>query len=316
MIQKLLAFKRPTYLFLILSIVFFAFALNITMKMFIGGFLLISAMLGGLTLKRTGFVILTLSLILQFIFFAWFNAIPLRAILTQGTIFYLSLALTIGLSLEIKRHIEELNLRKQENCKLTNELIMSFIEAIDAKDHYLHNHSHNVCQYSIKLGKAMCLSDSEIKCLGLAAIFHDIGKLRISEEILNKPDKLNLEEWNAMKSHPTNGTEILKNVEAFKMILPAIKYHHRYYDGSGYPEDMPNEKIPLSAHIIMVADSFDAMTSDRPYRKALSEEAAFEELRRCSGSQFNPKVVDAFFEAKIRAIPYTEERLDLPDLCS
>jgi putative nucleotidyltransferase with HDIG domain len=286
------------------------------MKMFIGGFLLISAMLGGLTLKRIGFVALTLTLIFQFVFFSWLNALPLRAILIQGTIFYLSLALTIGLSLEIKKHIEELNERKHENCKLTNELIMSFIEAIDAKDHYLHNHSHNVCQYSLILGKAMGLTDSEIKSLGLAAIFHDIGKLRVSEEILNKPDKLNFEEWAIMKSHPTNGTQILQNVEKFQKILPIIKYHHRYFNGSGYPEDSRDEEIPLSAHIIMVADSFDAMTSDRPYRKALSEETAFEELRRFSGSQFNPKVVDAFFEAGIRAIPYTEVRAELPDLCN
>lgn len=316
MIQKLLAFKRPTYLILILSIVFFAFVLNITMKMFIGGFLLISAMLGGLTLKRTGFIFLILTLILQFVFFAWFNALPIRAVMIQGTIFYLSLALTIGLSIEIKRHIEELNLRKQENCKLTNELIMSFIEAIDAKDHYLHNHSHNVCQYALKLGNTMGFSDSELKALGLAAIFHDIGKLKISEEILNKPAKLSLEEWAIMKSHPANGTEILKNVEQFRKILPDIKYHHRYYDGSGYPEDSPSHEVPLSAHIIMVADSFDAMTSDRPYRKALTEESAYEELRRCSGTQFNPKVVDAFFKAGICTIPYTEERPELPDLCS
>jgi HD-GYP domain-containing protein (c-di-GMP phosphodiesterase class II) len=162
----------------------------------------------------------------------------------------------------------------------------------------------------------MGFSDSELKALGLAAIFHDIGKLKISEEILNKPAKLSLEEWAIMKSHPANGTEILKNVDQFRKILPDIKYHHRYYDGSGYPEDSPSHEVPLSAHIIMVADSFDAMTSDRPYRKALTEEAAYEELRRCSGTQFNPKVVDAFFKAGIRTIPYTEERPELPDLCS
>jgi len=202
MIQKLLAFKRPTYLALIFSIVIFAFTLNVTMKMFIGGFLLISAMLGGLTLKKGGFIALIVMLILQFLFFAWYNSLPFKAIVIQGVIFYSSLALIVGLSLEIKKHITDLNLKKQENCELTNELIMSFIEAIDAKDHYLQNHSYNVCQYAQIIGKAMNLSDSDIKSLGLAAIFHDIGKLRISEEILNKPDKLSPEEWSIMKSHP------------------------------------------------------------------------------------------------------------------
>ncbi len=313
MIQNLLSFSKTFHVVFLVIIIALAFLINIFIKMFIGGFFLIAIIFGGITLKRKNFGVLLLISSLNFAFFSWFNQLPFKAIVMQGFIFFSSSFLAVFLSQEIKSYMDELNQQKEENCKLTKELIMSFVEAIDAKDQYLQNHSYNVYLYSFKLGTELSFSKERLMNLGLGAIFHDIGKLSVSKEILNNPSKLSETEWDEMKKHVSNGPDILKNVTRLQSILPFIKYHHCFYNGSGYPEAIPNEEIPLESRIIAVADAFDAMTSDRPYRKALLEEQAFEELRLNSGSQFDPIVVDAFFKANIHIIPHNSSKHEMPD---
>jgi len=314
MLQSIMKFKKITYTILLFSIIIIAFILNLYIKMFLGGLLLVAATIGGIVLKRKSYVVLLMMASFNFFFFTWYKQLPLKATLTQGLVFFTSLFLAILLSKEVKENFNELNQKRKENCKLTKELTMSFIEAIDAKDKYLQNHSHNVCLYSIAIGNALSFPVNRVKNLGLAAIFHDIGKLSITEEILNKPSKLSDLEWEEMKKHAANGPSILQNVTKLKEILPFIKYHHRFYNGLGYPDDLPNEKVPLESRIIAVADAFDAMTSDRPYRKALTESNAYDELVKFSGSQFDPIVVDAFIKADIHIIPHSTEKRELPDL--
>ncbi len=314
MIRNFLSFGKTAHMALLVIIIVFAFITNIYIKLFLGGFLLVAVILGGIILKRRDFGVLLLLVTFNFAFCSWYNQLPFNAIVVQGLVFFSSLFLSVFLSLEIKSYMDEINHQREENSKLTRELTMSFIEAIDAKDRYLQNHSYNVYLYSLKLGTELSFANERLNNLGLAAIFHDIGKLSVADEILNKTSKLSENEWDEMKRHASNGPEILKNVTRLQAILPFIKYHHRFFNGLGYPEDIPNEEIPLEARIIAVADAFDAMTSDRPYRTALLEERAFEELRLNSGSQFDPIVVDAFFNADVHIIPHKSGKIEMPDL--
>lgn len=314
MIHVISNIRRTSHVMFLFIIIAFAFILNLYVEMFLGGLLLVSATIGGIVLNRKCFILLLLLVSFNFIFFSWYNHHSIKVIFAQGLVFSISLILAIFLSQEVKSYVDELNHQKDENSILTKELTMSFIEAIDAKDRYLQNHSHNVYLYAIKIGTKLSFSQERIKNLGLAAIFHDIGKLSVTAEILNKPSQLSETEWDVMKKHATNGPDILKNVTKLQSILPIIKYHHRFYNGLGYPDDLPNEKIPFESRIIAVADAFDAMTSNRPYRKALTQEEAYDELVKNSGSQFDPIVVDAFLKAEIRIIPHTSNRLELPEL--
>jgi HD-GYP domain-containing protein (c-di-GMP phosphodiesterase class II) len=137
----------------------------------------------------------------------------------------------------------------------------------------------------------------EMKWLKISAVLHDIGKIGIDDQILRKPDRLNPEEYNAIKQHADMGAEIIDHIKHLRNIIPGVKYHHEQLDGTGYPEGLKGEKIPIIAKIVAVADTYDAMTTDRPYRKGLSKEWAIKELRRCSGTQFDKEVVEAFVQA-------------------
>jgi HD-GYP domain-containing protein (c-di-GMP phosphodiesterase class II) len=136
-----------------------------------------------------------------------------------------------------------------------------------------------------------------MRWLKLAAILHDIGKIGVEDVILRKEDKLTEEEYDQMKKHTLMGAEIIGHIKQLHGIIPGLKYHHEKIDGRGYPEGLADGSIPLIAKIVAVADTFDAMTSDRPYRKALRREEAFNELRRCVGTQFDRKLVDSFIKA-------------------
>lgn len=296
------------------SIVTVAFLINFNLKMFLGGLLIVASIVGGVLLTRKFYIFLLLLISTNFFFFSWYNQIPLKAIIGQGAVFFTTLIISVFVSWEVKRYIEELTNSKLENCLLTKELILSFVEAIDAKDHYLHNHSYNVCLYSIDIAKEMAFSEINIKKVGLAALLHDIGKISVSESVLNKPDKLNEEEWYQMKLHASNGPIIINNVKKLEPLLTIIKYHHRHYDGSGYPGDIDNDLIPIESRIVSLADAFDAMTTDRPYRLAMTVEDAYSEIKKYRGSQFHPEVVDAFFRANVKLKPYTNKKVDIPDL--
>lgn len=169
--------------------------------------------------------------------------------------------------------------------------------AVDAKDSYTRNHSDRVSYYSVMIGKQLGLSDEELEVLKQGALFHDIGKIGIPDSILQKPGKLTDEEYDDIKNHPSIGAKILAPAKIFSDLIPMVLNHHERFDGKGYPIGLAGEDIPLMARIVCVADSFDAMTSDRSYRPRFTVIAALEEIEKCKGAQFDPFVVDAFMIA-------------------
>lgn len=166
-------------------------------------------------------------------------------------------------------------------------------ESVEKKDYYTYNHSARVSDYAIKTAIKMNFNNSSLEKVFLASILHDIGKINIPEEILNKPGKLSDEEFALIKKHPGDGAEMLRKT-AYADLAEIVEQHHERLNGKGYPFGLKGEEILLEAKIIGVCDTFDAMTEDRSYRKAFSAEYAMEEIRRLSGIQYDPAVVDAF----------------------
>lgn len=174
-------------------------------------------------------------------------------------------------------------------------VVQALAAALEAKDPYTRGHSDRVAEYSEAICRRLGMSEEFIEELVQAARMHDIGKIGVPEEILNKPGQLTDLEFGLIKGHPQAGFNILKEVDFLTSIAEIIRYHHEWYDGSkGYPGELSGEKIPIGARILMVADCFDAMTSDRPYRKALTVEEAIMELKKGGGSQFDPRIVETF----------------------
>ncbi len=174
--------------------------------------------------------------------------------------------------------------------------------AVDAKDTYTHGHSENVMRYSEILAHYLGLDHEEIELIKNGGLLHDIGKIGIPGVILNKPTKLTDEEFNGvMKTHPTLGANIIKDVPFLQDLNPIILYHHENYDGTGYPLGLAGEKIPFNARIVHIADAYEAMTSNRPYRKGLGEREAVRRLRENAGTQFDPVMVEQFIDAMVQA---------------
>jgi response regulator RpfG family c-di-GMP phosphodiesterase/signal transduction histidine kinase len=174
--------------------------------------------------------------------------------------------------------------------------VKSLVSAIDAKDEYTRHHSTRVTEFTLKIAGKMGFSAKEIGDLELAAILHDVGKIAVPENILNKPGKLTDHEFALIKEHPARGESILKPVIELKDIAHVVRAHHEHYDGTGYPDGLKGREIPLGARIMAVADAYDSITSERPYRKASSHRFAVKEIIRCSGVQFDPEVVEHFLE--------------------
>ena len=170
--------------------------------------------------------------------------------------------------------------------------------AMEARDKYTEGHSQRVSEIAGSIAKEMKFNDWKIDQLKIAALLHDVGKIGIDDAILNKPGRLTDEEYAIIKNHPVIGYNILKDVKDLEPMLDLVKYHHERYDGKGYPEGKTAEELNIDVFIIQLADSIDAMATDRPYRKALSEEKILSELVRCSGAQFHPKVVEAYLRTK------------------
>ncbi|RKZ06283.1 hypothetical protein DRQ25_14240 [Candidatus Fermentibacteria bacterium] len=173
------------------------------------------------------------------------------------------------------------------------QAISALASAVDAKDPYTHNHSRNVAAYLTRIAAHMKLPSREISLLNNAALLHDIGKIGIPELILNKESSLTEEEYHIIKTHPEVGYNILRPVTAFGSFINTVRYHHERFDGKGYPFGYSGEDIPFHARMLTVADSFDAMTSDRVYRKSPGVDFAMKEIRKNSGSQFDPNISDA-----------------------
>ncbi len=179
--------------------------------------------------------------------------------------------------------------------------IYALASTVDAKDHYTYGHSKKVCQYATDIAEALGYSTDMMATIRAAALLHDIGKIGVSDEILAKAGPLSPDEWQPIQSHPDLGVAILKHVDALKDSLAGVQYHHERYDGTGYPTGLKGDNIPLDARILAVADSYDAMTSSRPYRPAkLTHEESVMELRRCAGTQFDPRIVDAFINLNLQ----------------
>lgn len=174
--------------------------------------------------------------------------------------------------------------------------VRSLAAAVDAKDTYTRGHSDRVAQYATYIAERMGMGHEQRIALEMAAYLHDIGKIGVPEAILLKPGRLDDAEMAQMCHHPLIGANILKPVAFPWAITPIVRHHHEYYDGSGYPAGLRGEEIPLLARILTIADSFEAMTADRPYRKGMSIEEAITELRRCAGTQFDPEIVEIFTE--------------------
>jgi PAS domain S-box-containing protein/putative nucleotidyltransferase with HDIG domain len=180
--------------------------------------------------------------------------------------------------------------------ELYNGLILAFVNAIDAKSKWTGGHSERVANYAVAIAKEMGMKELDRDLLKTAALLHDIGKVGTYDKVLDKPGKLTEEEWEMVKQHPVKGEEILRPITQLKEILPIIRHHHERVDGKGYPDGLKGEEIPLMARILGVADSYDSMTADRPYRPAPGKEFAINEFKRCAGTQFDSKVVEAFLK--------------------
>ena len=175
--------------------------------------------------------------------------------------------------------------------------IEALANAIEAKDSYTSGHSSAVTRYAVPVARQLDISENDLQVIEFAAILHDIGKIAVPERVLNKPGKLTREEFEDIKRHPSAGAEIIRSIGFLNEAVPYVKHHHERWDGKGYPDGLAGDEIPLGAQVISIVDTFDAMTSTRSYRKALPEQEAVQEIQRCSGRQFNPKVVEAFLKA-------------------
>lgn len=190
-----------------------------------------------------------------------------------------------------------------ENARLYREagemfgaVIEALLETVEKRDTYTSGHTRRVTGHSVAIGQALGLARTDLEDLRLAAMLHDIGKIGISDRVLQKDGELTEEEFEAIRYHPVYGADILQHIRKLHCVLPGVRHHHERYNGLGYPGRLKGSDIPFIARIIAVADTFDAMVTDRPYRKGLKAQAALEELKRQRGAQFDPVVVAAFLD--------------------
>lgn len=176
------------------------------------------------------------------------------------------------------------------------QIVQALAASVDAKDRYTHGHSSRVAAYSREIAKRAGLSVAEQDSIYMMGLLHDVGKIGIQDAIINKTDRLTDQEYAEIKTHPTVGYEILRNIEDYPELMVGARWHHERYDGRGYPDGLAGEEIPEVARIIAVADTYDAMTSNRSYRKALSQETVRAEIENCKGSQFDPLFADVMLQ--------------------
>lgn len=207
---------------------------------------------------------------------------------------------------------EQVKQLKTENKSISEQAARTILKALDCKDSYTFGHSMRVAYFSLVTGREMGFNEEQMRELELSAIFHDIGKIGTPDAVLNKASRLTEDEFKVMKQHPEKSFEILKEYPGFEKIAENARFHHERFDGKGYPMGLQGEEIPLLARIILIADTFDAMTSTRPYRKGLPYEVAFEELNQFSGSQFDPNLVKAFCEGMRKEALKGEDQFFIP----
>ncbi|GAC1396129.1 MAG: hypothetical protein NVSMB56_10670 [Pyrinomonadaceae bacterium] len=193
--------------------------------------------------------------------------------------------------------IEDLRRAAQENRELFLGTVKALAAAIDGKDPYTRGHSERVARFSIAIAERLGMSDADIEKLRISALLHDVGKIAIDDAILKKAAPLTTEEFEVMKTHTTKGYKILSQIPAMHEFLSGIRSHHEMINGAGYPQGLKGSEISLQARIISVADTFDAMTTDRPYQKGMELDVALERVKTFVGTRYDPRVVNALIKA-------------------
>lgn len=223
---------------------------------------------------------------------------------------WIGLAL-LFIPLMLSRHSFQLYVKMKENYLNT---IAALVQALEAKDSYTSGHSARVTQLSVAIAEEMHMKDERIETIRYAAVLHDVGKIGVNENILNKRGTLTEDEWTSIHLHPTIGESIIRKIRFLYDIEKIVRHHHERYDGFGYPDGIAGGEIPLESRIISVADAYDAMTSNRSYRMGMEPAAAIQELRRVSGTQLDPAIVEVF--CRITIPEAAEESITWPELYS
>lgn len=180
----------------------------------------------------------------------------------------------------------------QYNDDMYHGVVRSMVATLEAKDFYTYGHSTRVADMAYKLGEVLGMTTEELELIHIAGDLHDIGKIGVPDNILNKPDSLEVDEWELMKNHPYIGYNILSKTSTFEYISRIVLYHHERWDGKGYPKGLKEEEIPLASRILAVCDSIDAMKSDRPYRKSISDELCKDEIKKNKGIMYDSKIAE------------------------
>ncbi len=220
--------------------------------------------------------------------------------------FFSALASDAAMAIRNAQLFEDLRKEADRNQKQYIRTIIVLGSTIEAKDKYTHGHTERVTQYSLAIARKMAsdhmieVAEDFFERLYIGALLHDIGKIGVPEYVLNKSGKLTDEEYSIIKEHPVKGSKIVSPLELPEECVNGINYHHERYDGTGYPEGLKAKQIPLVAAVISIADAYDAMTTNRPYRKALARDTAIDIIKSNSGTQFNPDVVDVFLDLSRR----------------
>jgi putative two-component system response regulator len=213
-----------------------------------------------------------------------------------------------------QQHLEERVAEQAGQIEgLLVDALRSLATAIDTRDDYTGGHVERVARYAAATGRELGLSGDELRALWVGALLHDVGKIGVSDAILNKPGALTDDEYAQMKRHPEIGARVMESSSFLRPGLDAVLHHQEWWNGSGYPAGLAGEQISLQGRIVAVVDSYDAIVSCRPYRDAASDERAREEIRACAGTQFDPRVVDAFFRAAERGFPIDPDTPVLPE---
>jgi putative nucleotidyltransferase with HDIG domain len=194
----------------------------------------------------------------------------------------------------IRQYVAELETANQDLDKVNRDLLKTLGSIIDADDKYTYGHSNQVTAYAQAIGQRMGLPQDQLEILTRGGLVHDLGKVGVPDTIVSKPDRLTDEEFALMKRHTVIGAEIVSQMQGLQELTPLVRHHHERWDGRGYPDGLKGEEIPLLARVLCVADSVEAMLSDRPYRAALSLEEVMAEVNRCAGVQFDPQIAAYF----------------------
>jgi putative nucleotidyltransferase with HDIG domain len=209
---------------------------------------------------------------------------------------------------------EQIRRAARENHELFLASIRALAEAIDAKDPYTRGHSERVATYAAAVAREMEMSAEDVERIRLSALLHDVGKIGVDDRIIRKPTALTEEEFEAMKTHPIKGAAIMSAIPQLADVIPGMRYHHEKWSGGGYPDGLVGEKIPMQARIVSVADTYDAMTTTRPYQKAMEIDYVVERIRQFAGVRYDPVVVSAFLRAyqkgNLAPIPVTSSPID------